>query len=304
MIVDGGLGLELERRGFAYTTGLWSAEAVLSRPDLLIAIHRDFLAAGACVLETATYQISYATLRELGFADAEIEALFVRAVACARTAIAAHVADAGLLDACAFTVAGSMGPYGATRADGSEYTGRQHLERSALYAFHHERTQSLARAAPDVLLFETIPTRTEALVVAEVARHLGCERVWLSLACADGERTYGGDRLADIVADLEPFDCIEVLGINCTAPAAIGPLVHAIQSRSAKPILVCPNLGQHWESVVAGLAGGASDAEFLARIPEWLALGVAYIGGCCGVTPQTIAAASRLAQAARSAAQR
>jgi hypothetical protein len=91
-IVDGGLGLELERRGFTYTTRLWSGEALLSRPDLLVAIHRDFLAAGARVIETATYQLAHATLRDLGYDDAAIDALFVRAVACARDAIATHVA--------------------------------------------------------------------------------------------------------------------------------------------------------------------------------------------------------------------
>ncbi len=69
---------------------------------------------------------------------------------------------------------------------------------------------------------------------------------------------------------------------------------------TAKPILVCPNLGQQWESDTHGLAGGASEADLLRRVPDWLAAGATHIGGCCGVGPATIGAPAALtARAAR-----
>jgi homocysteine S-methyltransferase len=286
LIVDGGLGLELERRGFVYSTRLWSGEAVLVRPDLVVDIHRAYLAAGARVIETATYQLAHGLLRELGFEESAIEGIFVRAVGLAREAIAAHreesVADL------AYIVAGSMGPYGATVGDGSEYTGTLHLGREELFAFHAERTRAVARAAPDVLLFETIPTGTEALVIAHVVRELELQNVWLSLSCADAEHTYGGDRVDRIVRELETFEGIAVVGVNCTAPENVAPLVRTFRSVTTKPIAVCPNLGQHWESGRNGLAGGAPEAAFIGQVADWLDLGVTHIGGCCGVGPETI----------------
>ena len=295
MILDGGLGLELQRRGFGYTTRLWSGEALLRDPQLVGAIHRAYLDAGADIIETATYQLSQATLCELGYEAAASDEVFARAVRIARDAIAAYRAT-GVRTAHAQLVAGSLGPYGATVGDGSEYTGTQHLDRAALYGFHADRTRALVAAAPDFILFETIPTRTEALIVANVARDLGLEGVWISLACADGTSTYGGDRVDDTVAELDAFDCISVVGVNCTPPAAVAPIVRAIRSVTAKAIVACPNLGQQWQTEAVGLAGGASPAELLSNVPAWLELGVEHIGGCCGVGPETIAELSHAAR--------
>ncbi len=290
MIVDGGLGEELARRGFAFTTGLWSGEAILARPELLAAIHRDYLAAGAEVIETATYQLSHARLRAMGYDDAAVDAVFARAVRLAREAVGSCAAS---------VVAGSLGPYGATIGDGSEYSGAQHLEPEALYAFHAERARSMARAAPDVILFETIPSRAEALVIARVARDLDLKDVWLSFSCADGMHTCGGDRLCDIAAELESFACIGVVGVNCTPPQAIASLVRALKTATVKPLMVCPNLGQHWDGQAHRLAGGTTEAQFKRGVAEWLDLGVTHVGGCCGVGPEMIGEIARLVAAAR-----
>jgi homocysteine S-methyltransferase len=299
MIVDGGLGVELLDRGFACTTNLWSGEAILTRPDLLLEVHRAYLTAGAQVIATATYQVSHAELRRLGYSDAAIDGVFARAVGLVREAIAAHRL-AGGAPAGEFVAAASLGPYGATVGDGSEYAATQHLEPAALAAFHIERLRSVVRAAPDVILFETVPTLAEAVIIAQAVRELGLRRVWMTFSCADGERTFGGDRVREIVAALGSYDGIEVLGVNCTAPGAVASLVREIQSQTAKPVLVCPNLGQRWETEGGGLAGGATAAEFLRHVPEWVALGVAHLGGCCGVGPRTIAELAAIVERERS----
>jgi homocysteine S-methyltransferase len=292
VIVDGGLGAELAARGFRFTTRLWSGEAILTRPDLLTAIHRAYLDAGAQVLSTATYQLSHATLRELGYADAAIDDVFARGVGLARGAIAARRAETG---ACGeWIVAGSLGPYGATLGDGSEYAGTRHLEDDALYAFHAQRARSMLRAQPDVFLFETIPTLAEGLVIAAIARDLQLERVWISFSCSDGAHTCGGDRMSDVAAALEVFACVDAIGVNCTAPAAIAPLVGALKAVTAKPLVACPNLGQHWESDAHALTGGATETDFERLVPTWMELGVTHIGGCCGVGPSAIAAVARV----------
>jgi homocysteine S-methyltransferase len=291
MIVDGGFGLELTRRGFDVSGGLWSGEAVLSQPEIVVAIHRDFLAAGATIIETATYQLSHAALRKRGYDDAAIDTVFARGVALAREAIAAHRAQTGTTTA--LLVAASLGPFGATVGDGSEYLGTQHLAPDALAAFHAERARSVVRAKPDIVFFETIPTAAEALVVANVARDLGLGRVWISLSCADGAHTFGGDRVTDVARLLDRFDAVEAIGVNCTAPAFITPLVRELQAGSTKPIVVCPNVGQHWETRTGGLVGGGAPDALLRDVQEWCDLGVAHIGGCCGVDPAMIAAIAR-----------
>lgn len=95
MILDGGLGVELAQRGLVFSTALWSGEAILTRPDLLVEVHRSYLAAGAQAIATATYQLSHAGLRALGHDDAAIDEIFARAVGLAREAIAAHRAETG-----------------------------------------------------------------------------------------------------------------------------------------------------------------------------------------------------------------
>jgi len=293
VIVDGGLGAELQQRGFRPTTALWSGEAVLSAPELLVATHRDFLAAGAQVIEAATYQLAHSTLRALGYTGSAIDEIFARAVGLARAAVAGHRAATGATRA--YVVAASLGPFGATLGDGSEYSGLQHLERDELYAFHAERVRSIAQAQPDAIVFETIPSLHEALVIAEVARDAGLASVWMSFSCPDGAHTYAGDGIGEAAAQLDRFDCIEVIGVNCTAPASTAPLLREIKRATSKALYACPNLGQHWESATQGLAGGESEAAFLGCVPDWLELGVTHIGGCCGVGPRTLGALAALA---------
>jgi homocysteine S-methyltransferase len=292
VILDGGLGVELAQRGFVCSTALWSGEAILTRPELLVDVHRAYLAAGAQTIASATYQLSHSALRALGHDDAAIDEIFGRGVALAREAIAAHRTATGVRGK--YLVAGSLGPYGATLAGGSEYSSTPYLEPHALYAFHLERARALARAEPDIFLFETIASRAEGRVVAQVARDLGLRNVWISFACADDAHTYAGDRLAGIAAELDGLDAVDVIGINCTAPGAIAPLVRALRAATGKPIAVCPNLGQHWESPAHARAAGTTEAALLAGVPEWLALGVDHIGGCCGAGPDTIRALARV----------
>jgi homocysteine S-methyltransferase len=288
VILDGGLGVELEQRGFVPATSLWSGEAVLTRPELLVDVHRAYLDAGAEVISTATYQLSHAALRALGHDDVVIDDIFARAVALAREAIAEHRAASGSSQE--LLVAGSLGPYGATLGEGGEFSGTQYLEPDALYAFHAERVRSMRRTEPDIFLFETIPSRAEALTVARVARDLGLRNVWVSFTCADDAHTYAGERLDVIAADLGAFPCIAALGVNCTAVTAIAPLVRALRSRTNKPIAVCPNLEHGSRHNAHALAGDTAEGAFVAAVPTWLRLGATHVGGCCGAGPATIAA--------------
>jgi homocysteine S-methyltransferase len=297
MVIDGGLGSELEARGYRIGGALWSAEVLVRDPGAIRAIHDDYLAAGARCLETASYQLSAAGLRSIGVAEEEIRRVFARSVSIAREAVAAFRAQADGGIEC--LVAASLGPYGAAAADGSEYSGR-HVDPATLYAFHAERIRMLLASAPDVFLCETIPSKHEALVVANILRDLRAGPAWISFSCADGARTHAGDSIEDCAAALDEFENVTAVGVNCTAPDAVAPLLRRLQTGTRKPLLACPNLGRRWDASARAWTGGTGEEHFLNLVPEWLEAGATHVGGCCGVRPATIAGVARIvAEAAR-----
>jgi homocysteine S-methyltransferase len=70
-------------------------------------------------------------------------------------------------------------------------------------------------------------------------------------------------------------------GINCTAPEHVTSAVRSIAQADSRPILVYPNIGQHWDAATRSWLGQAAGGlEHL--VVEWLEMGVAGVGGCCG----------------------
>lgn len=143
LILDGGLSTQLELAGADLDHPLWTAKMLLADPTAIRDAHVAFLDAGADVLITASYQISFEGFRAEGL-DAEATEVALRAsVAIAREAGVA--ADRYPL------VAASVGPYAAMLADGSEFRGGHRLGQDELFAFHERRIAILLDAAPDVL---------------------------------------------------------------------------------------------------------------------------------------------------------
>jgi S-methylmethionine-dependent homocysteine/selenocysteine methylase len=183
-------------------------------------------------------------------------------------------------------------------ADGSEYTGAYvaDLTVAELRAFHRPRMELLAAAGADVLACETVPAAAEAEALLAEADELGVP-VWLSLSTVpDGNgvvRTRRGERAADVFAMAAHVDAVIAVGVNCTAPALVGPAVTAASS-AGKPVVVYPNSGEGWDAVTrswTGTPGIAPDA-----VAGWVSDGARLVGGCCRVRPADI---GRLAAALR-----
>ena len=171
-VLDGGLATHLESLGAELGGLLWSGRLLRDDPALIQRAHADYFAAGADICITASYQCSVPNLcSALGVDEPAAERLISESVAIARAAI--PPATAGRPPP---LVAGSVGPYGACRNDGSEYTGDYHdaLTPEELGAWHARRVDLLLAAGVDLLAFETIPCRAEAV---------GCSR-----CCASGRR--------------------------------------------------------------------------------------------------------------------
>jgi homocysteine S-methyltransferase len=150
LLLDGGLGSELDRRGFDISSPLWSAEVILQQPDALSALHRDYLDAGAQCITTASYQASVDGLRARGMSLSEIESVFRVSVELACSARDEFLQDKPDADFRPL-VAASVGPYGAYLADGSEYRGNYGVSDERLRDFHRQRLHWLDRSAADLI---------------------------------------------------------------------------------------------------------------------------------------------------------
>ena len=148
VIIDGALATELERRGADLGDALWSARLLVDAPELIRAVHLDYLRAGANVLITASYQASVAGFRRRGLDEAQVADLFRLSVRLAAEAIEEYLATFPYVErALRPLIAASIGPYGAYLADGSEYRGDYGLSVDALMAWHRPRMAALACSA-------------------------------------------------------------------------------------------------------------------------------------------------------------
>jgi homocysteine S-methyltransferase len=286
VVLDGGLSTELEERGHDVGSALWSARLLRDDPAAIVAAHAAFAAAGAQVATTASYQATVEGFVAAGVDVDEARRLIASSVALARE---------GQRDG---WVAGSVGPYGAMLANGSEYTGAyvEVLTVAALREFHRPRMALLAEAGADVLACETVPAAAEAEALIAEAQELGVP-IWLSLTTVLDDhgvvRTRRGERAADVFAMAAGVAEVIAVGVNCTAPAAVGPAV-VEAARTGKPVVAYPNSGEGWDAVARRWTG--SPGIWLDDVPRWVDAGARLIGGCCRVRPAAIAAIAAIAQ--------
>ena len=292
VVLDGGLATELEALGFDLTDRLWSARLLLSDPAAIEAVHLAYFRAGANVATTASYQASID-----GFADAGLDRhaalrLIALSVELASRARDRYRAEMDVKDDGTLLVAGSVGPYGAFLADGSEYRGDYDPGPTALADFHRPRLEALVGAGVDLLAFETIPTVREAEVLVRLLDELSVP-AWLSYSCRDGASTSAGEPIAEAIA-LGSHPRIVAVGVNCTAPRHLPALLAAADRATDRPLIAYPNSGDRWDPGQRRWLADAGGRYDPAAVASWTALGATWLGGCCGTGPSEIATVSRI----------
>ncbi len=290
-VLDGGLATELELRGHDLDDPLWSARLLLEDPDALRALHGDYLEAGADVVIASSYQASFEGLAARGLSHAAAERALALAVELAREARDAFVASDAARDRPRPLVAASVGPYGAARADGSEYTGAygEALGEDALAAFHGPRYEVLAASGADVVACETIPSAVEArALVRSIER--GPLPAWISFQCRDGRRLADGTPLAEIAREVAACERVVALGVNCVAPRYVESLLAELARATTKPLVVYPNSGERWDAAARAWSGERDPVAFAAAARRWTELGARAIGGCCRTGPAHVRA--------------
>ena len=282
LILDGGLSTQLELGGADLRNPLWSANVLLEEPAAVRAAHEAYLRAGADVLITASYQVSFEGFAARGFDAAATERALRASVALAREA-AASVPERDVI------VAASVGPYGATLADGSEYRGDYTLTHAELAAFHRRRIDILLDAQPDLLAIETIPSIAEARSLAELLEGFPHVRAWFAFTCRDGSSIADGTPFAEAVGLVAASPHVVAVGVNCTSPEFVEDLVRTARGLTDKPIVVYPNRGGGWDPETKHWLG-AKGGGLPGLAPGWRAAGASLIGGCCGTDAADIAA--------------
>lgn len=266
VVLDGGLGTLLEARGGDVASPLWSARVLRDDPAAVRGAHAAFVEAGAEVVITASYQLGFGG----DIPDADIEALLRRSVTLAREA-----GDA--------VVAASVGPVGALRADGSEYTGAYGLTVDELRIAHRRRLGVLAAAGADLLAVETIPSplEVEALVLELAALDIPA---FVSLS-ADSTAFASPGALAAALGIAASGSSVIAVGVNCCAPDTVP---RALAEAPGIPLVAYPNTGETWDAVGRTWRGAA--APLADRAASWVEAGARLVGGCCRSTPADIAA--------------
>jgi homocysteine S-methyltransferase len=299
-VLDGGLATELEARGHDLSDRLWSARLLLDEPDAIEEVHLAYFRAGARVAITASYQASVEGFAAAGLDRATALDAIRRSVEIAQRArdrFREEEAAAGR-DPGRVLVAGSVGPYGAMLADGSEYRGDYDPGDAALAAYHLPRIVALVAAGADLLAVETIPTVREARVLVRLLDDTTVP-AWISYTCRDGATTAAGEPFAEAIALAGSARDVVAVGVNCTAPQHMRALLKIARSATDLPLIAYPNRGDTWDPVSRTWRSDKAGTWEPAVVASWTALRAAWLGGCCGTRPADI---ERLAAAVRAVA--
>jgi methionine synthase / methylenetetrahydrofolate reductase (NADH) len=276
LLADGAMGTLIHSKGIPLDTCF--DELNLSSPALIKEIHRSYLDAGADLVETNTFGANHYRLGSHGLAD-KVEAINRAGVELARLMIEASSQPDDRY------VAGAVGPLGVQLAPFGRVTAEQ------AYSAFKEQIQALVDAGADVLILETFSDLYELQEVVRAARAVNPDIPIIAEATfTRDDRTLLGDTPAQVAEFLREM-AVDVVGVNCSnGPAQISRVLKMMQQ--AYPDLrlsAVPNAG--WPEYVGGRvmypAGPEYFADFAVAMRE---RGVAVIGGCCGTTPQHIAA--------------
>jgi len=283
LISDGAMGTYLQTKGLK--PGECMESWCISYPEVIRGIHEAYIAAGADILETNSFGATSFKLAPYGLAD-KVRELNLASVALAKQAGAGRV-----------YVAASVGPTGRIVEDeGGDVT----LE--DLYKAFQEQVVALAEGGADALSIETMASLAEALQAIKAAK----ENTQLPVICtftfeasARGFRTMMGvtpERAAREAAAAGA----DIVGANC-GNGIVNMIEITRQTRAAQPhtpVLINANAGL---PVLEGdKAVFKETPEFMAsKVPELIKAGAQIIGGCCGTTPEHIAAMARVARGAR-----
>ena len=267
--LDGGLSTALENNGNKLTTSLWTGELIRTNPAQITKAHLDFINAGAQIIITSSYQLSYTGCGARGWSEDETNQALIASTLLAKKA----VIESGK----SVKLAASVGPYGASLADGSEYKGNYGVSKQVLKDFHAKRLEVLISTSPDYLALETMPDTFEVEVLLDLLNDCPIP-FWVSYSCKEGNQTNAGQ---DFQSAVDLAQSAMAVGINCTKPELITDLLRS--AKSDKPYVIYPNSGRIWDAENKVWTGSAAIGFSNELVSQWVKAGAEIVGGCCGI---------------------
>ncbi|AGO11071.1 AaceriAFR410Wp [[Ashbya] aceris (nom. inval.)] len=300
LIMDGGLGVELERRGVDVKSPLWSTAPFLRGDrvalDTIKGLYREFRAAGSRGLSTLTYQASFHSMLKYsgsvcnraeyeGFLDQVVEFTHKECVDPARDYII-----------------GSVGPYAAFLCNGAEYTGDYGFETINFFNYFEPQVSKFA-ADPriDAIAFETVPNVVELMALLQPEFHalLKSKPFYISISPKNEHELRDGTPLAVVgqlirerMDDLPPN--LLCFGINCVdltrSPKMLAELNMQLQDCPIKFQAIYPNGANVFDESLSAWRP-SEDADTLTwaeAVKLYLKQECRMIGGCCSTTPQDV----------------
>lgn len=273
LIADGAMGTMLIAHGLG--PGVCPESMTLSQPELLTEIARLYLDAGADIVTTNTFGASPARLSTYGLAE-ETERLNQTATRLAREGVGDRA-----------YVAGSCGPSGKLLEPYGDTT------RDELYRGFRRQAAGLATGGVDCVFVETMTDLIEARLAVQAMKDTAPDIPVIATMTFDatpkGYYSVMGVSVAAAVAGLASAGAAAV-GSNCgNGSEVMIEIAREFRDATDLPLVIQPNAGM--PQTIGGAIVYPETAESMARsASEILALGVAIIGGCCGTTPEHIAA--------------
>jgi methionine synthase I (cobalamin-dependent)/5,10-methylenetetrahydrofolate reductase len=278
LLADGAMGTMLYASGVPLEDCFDALN--LSKPDLVSAVHRAYINAGADLIETNSFGANRFRLDQFGLAS-QVSAINRRAVKLAREE--REISGRQVL------VIGSIGPTQRTM----EPYGT--VKPQDIQAAFREQIEALLEGGVDGLSIETIGDVAEMVEAVKAARAACDLPIFAMMTFAEDGRTIAGSETTAVVSALTDLG-VDVIGANCSVgPQRILPVVKKMRKLvrgcgpNAPHVACMPNAG--WPSYVGGRVIYPSSPEYFAEFAKQaITSGVKIVGGCCGTTPEHISA--------------
>ncbi len=287
VVLDGAMSTPLERLGADTNNDLWTAKVLIDNEELVYEVHKMYFEAGADLIITDTYQANVQAFEKVGYSEKEARNLIKKAVKIAQKARDDYENRTGKHN----YIAGTIGPYGAYLANGSEYRGDYELSVEEYQQFHLPRIEELVNAGVDILAIETQPKLDEVLAILELLREkYPQQKVYVSYTLSDDDTISDGTPLPRAIHALEDYSQVIAVGINCVKLELVELALKNMKEITDKHLIVYPNSSAVYDPKSKTWSQPKTSATFEELIPNWYEAGARIIGGCCTTGPKEIKA--------------
>ncbi|CUS51023.1 Homocysteine S-methyltransferase [hydrothermal vent metagenome] len=292
IILDGGIGTELERLGAPMDHEAWCAVALESHPQLVRDVHRSYIDAGADIITVNTYAATRHALTNGGIEE-NFTSWNKLAVQLARETLDASEVDRNIL------IAGSVSNFGHFN---DQYTDKQ------LAPNFRDQAEILIENGVDFIILESLGAKTSTIVTALNAISEFGVPIWVAVSCAedhdsgqlflgieesriDSHRPLAHQELGEAIDTIMDTAGSALLVMHSTVDTTL-PALQLMQSHYDGLRGAYPNAG-YWLRPEWAFVDQISPQNYLERARKWLDTGARIVGGCCGIGPDHIAALSK-----------